>query len=284
MSTKYSTINYSTINYLSCNVKGGLGNQLFEIATVLSYAKKISFVPVFIYKKEYDGYVKRPNYWSTLFRLLKTIPDNTIKFSQYFENSDQIYAELPIFHTNTMLDGYFQSSKYFSNNCGDDNNDGNNTNDAMIRNLICLDETDKIYVKDKMNIIREKYKNKTLISIHFRRTDYCKLGWQLNLEYYHNALKHFDLDNCVFIIFTDDPKWVNENFNFLPHSELISDVDYLELFMIGECDSHIIANSTFCWWGVWFGDINKNKKVIAPAKWIPINYNKYIFEKHWVLI
>jgi hypothetical protein len=54
--------------------------------------------------------------------------------------------------------------------------------------------------------------------------------------------------------------------------------------MMGKCDAHIIANSTFSAWGAMLGDRDCNKKVIAPRLWCPTEFNKDIFEPHWILI
>ena len=44
--------------------------------------------------------------------------------------------------------------------------------------------------------------------------------------------------------------------------------DYERLFQMSYCNHHIIANSTFGWWGAWL-DNKKGKIVVAPSIWIP---------------
>jgi hypothetical protein len=252
-------------------IQGGLGNQLFQIALVLSHAKNNNLNPVFINKNP-EGDTKRQNYWQNLFRLLNIIQSNIINFNNiYNEHYAHLYQELPKFTDNTIINGYFQSGKYFKEN------------EKIIRELIKPTNEEQIYIINKIDNIKNKY-NLKLVSIHIRRTDYCTLNWVLDFNYYVQALNYFDINKCVFIIFSDDINWTLDKLSFLPNKEVISDKDYLELFMIGQCDEHIMANSSFSWWGVFFGDINKNKKVIVPKKWIPVNHNNYIFEDHWIKI
>jgi hypothetical protein len=41
---------------------------------------------------------------------------------------------------------------------------------------------------------------------------------------------------------------------------------YLDLKIMTMCDHHIIANSSYSWWGAWMNP-REGKKVIAPKKW-----------------
>jgi hypothetical protein len=39
------------------------------------------------------------------------------------------------------------------------------------------------------------------------------------------------------------------------------------LYLMSCCKNHILANSSFSWWGAWL-DNGKDKLVIAPEKWM----------------
>jgi hypothetical protein len=43
-----------------------------------------------------------------------------------------------------------------------------------------------------------------------------------------------------------------------------SDDSYIDLCLMSLCSKHIIANSSFSWWGAW---LSKSNEVIAPIQW-----------------
>lgn len=169
------------------------------------------------------------------------------------------------------LEGYFQSEKYFKN----------------IENQIREDFTFKPqYVRPSrsmMNSVEEP------VSLHIRRTDYLKLAHHhnnLGLEYYEEALSHFD-NNRTVIIFSDDPEWCKEQKLFEDDRFLVAEgnVSYIDLCLMTMCKAHIIANSSFSWWGAWLA---KSQKVIAPKNWFgPDNQHldtKDLYCPDWIVI
>ena len=106
------------------------------------------------------------------------------------------------------------------------------------------------------------------ISLHVRRTDYVEKSQDhppCSLDYYKEALTHFDDDRQV-IIFTDDIPWCKSQEIFSGDRFLISETEdnVYDLCLMSMCKSHIIANSSFSWWGAWLAD---SDKVIAPKRW-----------------
>ena len=99
-----------------------------------------------------------------------------------------------------------------------------------------------------------------------RRTDYISNPNHpiQSLDYYEKALKK--LPDVPVIIFSDDPKWCHEQEMFEDNERFVvsdNDTDF-DLCLMTKCKYHIIANSSFSWWGAWLG---KSEKVIAPKNW-----------------
>lgn len=123
-----------------------------------------------------------------------------------------------------------------------------------------------------------RYKNS--VSLHVRRGDYAD---NLDVQavhglcpqvYYQKSIMHLkkivqDLDSVKIYIFSDDPSWVRAKFDTcgLPshivdlHSE---DDAFHDMHLMSLCTHHIIANSSFSWWGAWLGE---QGMVIAPQQW-----------------
>jgi hypothetical protein len=245
---------------------GGLGNQLFQVATVINIAKQQNLQPVF--SDIALGY--RPMYWDTIVNNATLISLDTVQFDIHPEIRWMTYQKMPLFQKHTQIDGYFQCGKYFQEN------------EDLVRHTFKLRAHDIQKVDSIFNDIRNRHPGR-LVSLHVRRTDYLISNSNLSVDYYMQALKHFNADD-TFIIFSDDIEWCKNTFSHLTNKIFIHEIDYIELFIIGKCDAHIMANSSFGWWGVWLGDKYKNKTVIAPTPWFSVVTDPCIYEPHWILI
>jgi hypothetical protein len=93
-----------------------------------------------------------------------------------------------------------------------------------------------------------------------------------SLHYYQRAIKQLAKivrDPHIFI-FSDDPTWVQSNL-FLSYPSTLVTIngpgkDYADLRLMSLCNHHIIANSSFSWWGAWLCS-NAEKQVYAPRQW-----------------
>ena len=57
--------------------------------------------------------------------------------------------------------------------------------------------------------------------------------------------------------------------------------NYEDLRLMSLCKHHIIANSTFSWWGTWLAK-HKDQKVIAPLRWFNNDVNtKDLIPDRW---
>ena len=151
---------------------------------------------------------------------------------------------------NTNIDGFFQSEKYFKHI------------ESEIRE-------DFEFVDGILEPCKEMVSElDNPIALHIRRTDYLTDNnhTTLDIEYYETALKEFDDDRQV-IVFSDEPQWCNEQEIFSDDRFLISESNdnAVDMCLMSLCTGHIIANSSFSWWGAWLA--RKSEKVIAPIKW-----------------
>lgn len=156
--------------------------------------------------------------------------------------------------------------------------------------------TDERYFADIANIIRKEFTlirelsptNKNIselikqtesVSIHIRRGDYITnsnfspIFNICNHKYYSRAISEIvnrSIDPCFFI-FSDDIEWARQNIRTGHETVYVSgaggDLPHEELVLMSMCKHHIIANSTFSWWGAWLNP-NEGKIVVAPEKWV----------------
>lgn len=151
------------------------------------------------------------------------------------------------------------------------------------------------YINTAQNYINNLKSNKEIISIHFRRTDYLNLPQILNLSlnYYQEALTHFNPSEHKILIFSDDIQYCKtELINFFkkqPHkwdvNLSINNTNYTDMCMMSLCDHNIICNSTFSQWGALLNK-NSNKKVICPIGILPNleQFNTYETFKDWTIL
>jgi hypothetical protein len=110
------------------------------------------------------------------------------------------------------------------------------------------------------------------VSIHVRRTDYLALSdihLNLSMTYYEEAVSHFSKEKSIFLIFSDDVAFVQNEplFQNLPHKHVITNEDDEYCFwLMTACHHNIIANSSYSWWASYINS-NPNKLVLCPSKW-----------------
>jgi pterin-4a-carbinolamine dehydratase len=262
---------------ITIEVMGGLGNQLFQIFTLIAYGL-INKVP-FYFENKPTTRVDRPFYWDNFFSTLKPF------VKSLYDSSLPIYSEHG-FHYNQLtpytqlgkpfkLFGYFQSYKYFQ------------------------EKEQDIFRFIKLNKQKENIKNKYIqiynfddtISLHFRIGDYKNLQQHhpvMSVSYYISALKHItsrtDRNNWNVLYFYEEQDTVMvkqnidelqrefQNITFTPVDTSI--VEYEQVLLMSLCQHNIIANSSFSWWGAYFNQ-NMSKIVTYPSKWFgPAQGNK----------
>ena len=267
---------------------GGLGNQMFQYAAgrALSYSRGLELYlhPDFsgenITPRSYrlgnfniiEKFAKPDQislFWSKKYPYsLKKMLVSTQNYYPFMKhgylNDKLVYFCPDIIHKfhNIYLDGFWQSENFFQN-----------------IKLIIKDEFTIKKEPSQLNkkIIGEMLRHES-VSVHVRRGDYitnlaalqhhgvCPRGYYLDAI---DKLKEY-VKNPHFYIFSDDLDWCKENLQIPYQTTFINqngaDYDYEDLRLMTMCKHHIIANSSFSWWGAWLSG-NEGKIVFAPKKW-----------------
>lgn len=254
---------------LTCYLQGGLGNQLFQIFTTISYA--LTHKRPFIFTKQSQLDTKRSTYWHSFLAPLAKFTQ-PINYNHFIKISEKAftYSKLPTSTAESIvLYGYFQSPLYFAEHA-----------EAIFR-LIRLDEQKNVILKkiEPYNLVLPQ-----CISLHFRQGDYKQLPQHyplLTYEYYETAVKHIlaQIRNktiTTLLIFCEqsDLPTVNPVLKQLqtafPTLKLQlappTLIDWEQLLVMSLCSHNVIANSSYSWWGAYFNS-NPEKIVCYPANW-----------------
>ncbi len=277
------------MNNIGIIVFGGLGNQLFKIFAVISYY--IDNCQNYILYLNDNGY--RKYYWDTLFSNISHKVSNEPPIPDKYTAPFFHYKEISILNNDTLLDGYFQSYKYFEHNIN------------KIRRIIGIDE--------KINNVLKKYPEYTVnktISVHYRMGDYFNLQIYHPVKtpiYYINAFKTliskgvdiYDHD-ILYFCEENDYETVN-NYNLEINNALkeltgkdlrykkVSDniSDWEQLLIMTSAKHYIIGNSTFSWFGAYLSSSNE-PVVCYPETWFGPHYEdtitKDLFPDSWIKI
>ena len=252
-------------------ISGGLGNQMFQYAFARSLQSRGKHVCMHWHphhsKSSHNGFeldrvfqvqcsdtiplvsqslLSRWQAW-WLRKTARTREVNELQFQAHFLETQTGY-----------LDGYWQTEQYFES----------------IRDKICADFEFKPLTGPKNLELQQQLTQSEACSIHIRRGDYVghpELGGICDKAYYNNALKEIDARHpqCPLVVFSDDIEYSKDLLQGRTRVQFCdwnrgSD-SWMDMALMCNCTHHIIANSSFSWWGAWLS--NKKGTVVAPKKW-----------------
>jgi hypothetical protein len=287
-------------------LQGGLGNQMFQYAIGRILAEKTG-VNLFLDNSFFEDQEKKTGFTPRQFELEVFKPkhrwaDKKMVKSFFTETKvrrlrkylglsfKKVYREgvchfdisilslsIPVY-----LDGYFQSEKYFKGN------------EILIQKIFEFPHLEGSCFKENLQTINIAES----VSVHFRRVDYIQdeiignFHGICSLDYYNNAIGYMidKLKSPHFFVFSDDIEWVEKQL-----SRLVTNITFVkgnsdsknwtDMMLMSNCKHHIIANSSYSWWGAW---LNKypDKIVIAPKKWFndPVIDTKDLVPESWIRI
>lgn len=160
------------------------------------------------------------------------------------------------------LAGYWQSERYFADAAD------------VIRSDLALRDPPE----GRNRALLDRIGACQAVSVHVRRGDFVTdpgihaAHGACGADYYEKAAAHLAdrVERPAFFVFSDEPDWARA------HLKLPGPVEVVDhngpgraaedLRLMAACRHHVIANSTFGWWGAWL-DPRPDKRVVAPARW-----------------
>ena len=291
------------------NLKGGLGNQMFQFATGYCLSKRNSVSLVFDNRLMEQYKINPPprnpsrNFDLDIFGIKEKTASKSdllkvLQFPKNYRIRKLIASILNFFNVlvyvektrlldkrinkckkkNLYLDGHWQVEDYFKD---------------------YRDELLKIFnfenlknIENNINFIK-RISSLNSICVNVRRTDFINNPEHnvIDIEYYKNAINKFKElkgEDLEIFIFSDDLNWCKEKFSFFKKTNYIEHSNagnkfYNYLYLMTNFTNFIIPNSSFAWWGAWLSQ-KKNKTIIAPRKWsglVPENMYE-IVPKNWI--
>lgn len=178
------------------------------------------------------------------------------------------------------LQGYWQSENYFRH----------------FAPTIRMDFSFKIPPDPRNQELAGRIGQSNAVSLHVRRGDYAANPATLAThglcppDYYHQAIRHIAerVAQPVFFVFSDDVAWAKKNIAmelpclYVDHNR--GSESYNDMRLMTLCRHHIIANSSFSWWGAWL-NARPDKIVVAPKRWFANGNNVLdLFPPDWVIL
>ncbi|MCR4762374.1 MAG: alpha-1,2-fucosyltransferase [Lachnospiraceae bacterium] len=282
-------------------LQGGLGNQMFQYALLLQLKKLGREVKI----DEKSGYeedrLRRPvlrevfglTYDEASEREIRTLrdafPDPVSRIRRKLFGRRNLEWEEPDgrFHPEVLtleegyLNGYFQSEQYFPDP----------EVRALIREAFCPERKNLTGSAEAASLLEKiRGDGERSVSMHIRRGDYLlpetakTHGGICTESYYERALALIggQLGETSLYVFSDDPAFA-ETYAESCREKGISGgrirvvcltkeqgdrKDAAELMLMRACRHHVLANSSYSWWGAWLKEPHHGKSLlIAPGRW-----------------
>ena len=284
---------------------GGLGNQMFQYAAARAIAHRNNmnlllddhngFVRDIVYKRKYEldqfpiqSRKVRANtqYWiekvrERIFGQRKNAVSKNIFWTTLEENESGFIGAINDFHItgNTWMHGYWQSERYFED-----------IKDIISRELMPETPEDCMFLE-----MAKKMESCNAVSLGIRLYEEVPgvtkdgVGGLTSMNFFTESAHKLSekIENPEFFIFctTNSPEL--EKLNLLPGKvHLITHENgfngtLARLWLFTKCKHHIIANSSFYWWGAWLSEIkNTNSVIIASPKFS----NKDAIPERWLWV
>ena len=280
------------MTYIISHICGGLGNQMFQYAAGKALAAKLDadfFLDTCWFANKHDDATPRPfllplfpniqikhatreacdtlqrfpgGLFGKLKRKLLCMPKRPATYSK--EPHFAYWPGIEAIHTDAYLEGYWQNERYF----------------AQIAKTIRHTFTFPHFTHAPAHEVAQAIKTaNNAISVHIRRGDYVSspsanaVHGTPSHAYYERAIARLmtDAPDAHLFFFSDDIAWAERM--FCTHARYSTFVNiqgheqspWNDMHLMSLCKHHIIANSSFSWWGAWLA--KGQGTVYGPEKW-----------------
>jgi hypothetical protein len=289
---------------ITAHLMGGLGNQMFQYAAARAIAHRNN---IDLYLDDYNGFVRDIVYmrkfeldqfpiqakiarvgliyWiekvrKKLFGQHKNAVTKNFFWTTLEENEAYFINDVSNFRitVNTWMHGYWQSERYFED-----------IKDIVFRDLMPKAPEDIRFLE--MAKIMESCNSVSLgVRLYEEVPGETKdgVGGITSIKFFNESAKRLSkqIENSEFFIFctTNSPEL--EKLDLPGKIHLISHDNGFEgtmarLWLYTKCKHHIIANSSFYWWGAWLSEMKNKDSVIIAS---PIFSNNDAIPERWLLI
>jgi glycosyltransferase involved in cell wall biosynthesis len=266
---------------------GGLGNQLFQYATARALAIRNDAMLKLDASSGFERDFYKRRYSLNCFNIPENFasPEEIAASAYIREKHFHFDPEVCSLRGDVYLDGYWQSEKYFKS----------------IEEIIREELSIRRPLEGVSRRIADEMAATNSVCIHFRRlhgisgsqvdVHGVNIHGAASLDYYYRCIEHLTqtVRDPYFFVFSDDPGWARDHLK-LPYPTLLvthngPDKDYEDLRLMSLCKHHIIANSTFSWWGAWLNPA-RDKMVFVPEQWFNAaeHNTKDLIPESWVKV
>lgn len=263
-------------------IAGGLGNQMFQY-TFSKYLEKVTGKPALLYLNYFDYAANDPNiicardFDLAFFDVRYSSVKGTVKYSKLVTDAEFVAdpGSIPL----GFYKGYWQDKRYFE------------SIPDVIKSDLSLSPQ---YITPAIEEVQRTLTESDSVSIHIRRTDYQlgnnkELFYPLEASYYEESLEYLsnvlEKDLTLFV-FSDGLDFVKDNFGFLKFYDthfMYGHKSYEDMYLMSRTKHHIIANSTFSWWGAVLSDY-EDGITIAPRRWFKELPDPNLYFENWIRI
>lgn len=267
-------------------IEGGLGNQLFQYAAARSLADRLGCDLVL----DLRGLTENGSwpFQLSLYRIRASIADpgqiaelpnwrasRLGRFRARLAQSMPALFSFPVFWPRSFafdprferisrpvyLVGYWQSERYFAWNRA-----------RLLQDIQLVDAV------SPATPLLEQIRSTPSVALHIRRGDYvsnaaaAQFHGLCDLSYYQRAVEALKAEcpDIQVFVFSDEPNWARANLQLGVPTHIVDanppDKGYIDMELMRHCRHHVIANSSFSWWGAWRCEY-PGQRVYAPSRW-----------------